>query len=74
VDEDERSAAAGITGVARTIGSSAALLLTGVLFSDQALLSLPFFLAGVKIVYDIALFWSFRSVRPPEEAVKVSNP
>lgn len=75
VDEDERSAAAGITGVARTIGSSAALLLTGVLFSDQALLSLPFFLAGgVKIIYDIALFWSFRSVRPPEEAVKTGNP
>jgi hypothetical protein len=31
--------------------------------------ALPFILCGVlKIVYDLALLWTFRGVRPPEEA------
>jgi hypothetical protein len=33
-----------------------------------ALFSAPFFLAGgLKIIYDLALFRSFRALRPPEE-------
>lgn len=69
VSEDERSAAAGITGVARTIGSALALLFTGFLLSDNALLSYPFFIAGgVKIIYDLMLFHGFRSVPPPGES------
>ncbi|HUX87634.1 MAG TPA: MFS transporter, partial [Chloroflexota bacterium] len=67
VDPDERSAASGITSIARTLASAAGPVVTGTLFS-AALLSVPFFLAGgLKIVYDLTLWRSFRSVRPPEE-------
>ncbi len=68
VAPDERSAAAGITGVARTTGASLAPMLTGPLLANPALMGLPFFIAGgLKIVYDLALFRNFRQVKPPEE-------
>jgi len=68
VDPDERSAASGVTGVARTIGAALAPALAGSLLANAALLSLPFFIAGgLKIVYDLALYREFRAVRPPEE-------
>ena len=68
VSPDERSAAAGVTGVARTIGASIAPAFTGLLLGSPALLSAPFFVAGgLKIVYDLTLFRMFRAVKPPEE-------
>jgi MFS family permease len=68
VRPEERSAAAGITGVARTIGASAAPVFAGLMFARPELISLPFFLAGtLKIVYDLLLYREFVSVRPPEE-------
>jgi len=67
VDPAERSAAAGVTGIARTIGAACAPLLTGV-FLGAGLLSLPFFAAGgLKIAYDLALYRSFRTLKPQEE-------
>ena len=42
VEPDERSAASGITGVARTIGASLSPVITGVFLANPALLSLPF--------------------------------
>jgi MFS family permease len=67
VDSDERSAATGITTIARTLASSAGPVVTGALFS-ASLLSVPFLLAGgLKIGYDLTLWRSFRMVRPPEE-------
>jgi len=69
VAPDERSAAAGVTGIARTIGSSVAPLLAGPLFAVPALASVPFFVAGgLKILYDLLLWRDFRRVKPPEEA------
>lgn len=69
VNPDERSAAAGITGVARTIGASFAPVLAGPMLANPALLGLPFLLAGgLKIVYDLALYRSFRRLPPQEEA------
>jgi MFS family permease len=66
VAPDERSAAAGITTVARSIGAAAAPALSGVLLASS--LSAPFVVAGgLKIVYDILLFRGFRRHRPPEE-------
>jgi hypothetical protein len=60
VHPDERSAAAGITGVARSIGASLSPSLATLLFADEATRSLPFFLAGgIKIVYDLWLYWAF---------------
>ena len=68
VNPDERSAAAGITGIARTTGASLAPVFTGPLLAHAALLSVPFFLSGgLKIVYDLLLYRSFRAIKPPEE-------
>jgi MFS family permease len=68
VDPDERSAAAGVTGTARTVGAALSPALTGMLLGSPVLFSAPFFLAGgLKIVYDVLLFRSFRALRPPEE-------
>ena len=68
VDPDERSAATGITGIARTTGHSLSPILTGSLLSQAAWQSLPFFLAGgLKIIYDLMLYRSFRNLRPSEE-------
>ena len=68
VSSDERAAAAGVTGIARTTGAALSPVFTGPLLASPALLSVPFFLAGsLKIVYDLLLYRSFRAVRPPEE-------
>jgi MFS family permease len=68
VDPDERSAAAGITSVARTTGAALSPLFAGLLFAQPSLISAPFFIAGsLKIAYDLLLFRAFRAVRPPEE-------
>ncbi len=68
VDPDERSAAAGVTGIARTVGAAIAPAIATPLYASTALASIPFFLAGaIKIGYDLALWRSFRKVRPPEE-------
>ncbi len=68
VAPDERSAAAGVTGVARTIGASLAPVLTGLLLASRSLLGVPFLIAGgLKIVYDLSLLVSFRGLKPPEE-------
>ena len=59
---EERSAAAGITGVARTTGAAISPLFAGLLF--PALISVPFFLAGgLKIVYDLLLNRAFAHLR-----------
>ncbi len=68
VPAEERSAAAGITGVARSTGAAMAPLLAGVFLAHAATLDLLFYCAGgLKIVYDLLLYRSFVAVRPPEE-------
>ena len=68
VAPDERSAAAGITGIARTTGASLSPVFTGPLLANAALMNLPFFLSGgLKIVYDLLLYRSFKAIKPPEE-------
>jgi MFS family permease len=68
VTPDERSAAAGITGVARTTGSAISPLCVGFLFSRPSLINMPFLIAGIlKIVYDLLLYRSFVSLPAPEE-------
>ena len=72
VSPDERSAAAGITGIARTTGASVAPVVTGPLLANSALLSLPFVIAGgLKIIYDLLLYRSFKAIKPPEEENRV---
>jgi len=68
VDPDERSAAAGVTAIARSVGASISPALTGLFFGVSAL-SAPFILSGgLKIAYDLLLFREFRAVKPPEES------
>ena len=68
VDPDERSAAAGITGIARTTGASLSPLIAAPLFAVPGLAALPFFIAGgLKILYDVALWRAFRARPTPDE-------
>jgi len=68
VDPDERSAAAGLTGIARSVGAAAAPVISAPLVGIPGLAALPFVLSGsLKIVYDLLLYRSFQAVRPPEE-------
>ncbi len=70
VAPDERSAAAGITGIARTTGASLSPVFTGPLLAHTVLLNVPFFLSGgLKIVYDLLLYRSFKAIKPPEEEI-----
>ena len=69
VPADERSAANGVTGTARQLGTSLAPLCAGPLMGVAALASVPFFVAGgLKIIYDLLLWRNFRALKPPEEA------
>ena len=68
VSPDERSAAAGVTSVARTIGAAISPLFVGFMFARSDLINLPFFIAGtLKITYDLLLYKEFVAVQPPEE-------
>lgn len=68
VTPEERSAAAGVTGTARTVGASLAPGLAGLLLAQPTLMGAPLLIAGgLKVVYDLALLAAFRRIRPPEE-------
>lgn len=69
VAPDERSAASGVTAIARSVGASLSPALTGLFFSIPVLFSAPFFISGgLKIVYDLLLWREFSAVKPPEES------
>jgi MFS family permease len=71
VDPDERAAAAGVTGIARTTGASISPLIAAPLMAAPALAGVPFIVAGaLKIVYDLLLWRAFRARPTPEEAAK----
>lgn len=68
VSPEERSSAAGVTGIARTLGASLAPVFAAPLIGIPALSGLPFIISGVlKLVYDFSLFHSFKTIKPPEE-------
>jgi MFS family permease len=68
VHPDERSSAAGITTIARSVGAAISPSISAQMMAAAATMSSPFFLAGgIKIIYDVALYFSFRALKPPEE-------
>jgi len=68
VAPDERSAAAGVTGIARSLGVAASPLIAAPLLIGSAYIGAPFVIAGsLKILYDVLLYRRFQAVRPPEE-------
>jgi MFS family permease len=68
VSREERSAAAGITSVARTTGAAISPLFVGFMFARSSWINVPFFIAGtLKILYDLLLYKEFVALQPPEE-------
>ena len=66
----ERAAAASVTSVPRGLASAASPALAGALLA-AGYWSAPFVICGaLKIAYDLALLWTFRGIRPPEEEVR----
>lgn len=64
VPNRKRTAASGITNVARSIGAASSPVLAGLLMANPLLFSTPFFFAGgLKILYDLYLFKMFKNVQ-----------
>lgn len=67
VTPPERAAAASITSVPRSLAAAASPAMAGALLAAD-LDAWPLVICGVlKIIYDVALLWAFRHIRPPEE-------
>jgi len=67
VEEDERTASAGITNLSRNIAQAISPSITGYIIGILSL-SAPFIIGGVlKILYDISLYINFRKIKPSEE-------
>ena len=69
VTPEERTAAASVTSLARSVGSASSPALSGLLLQGSLLVfGLPFILAGIlKAAYDSSLWLLFRHVRLQEE-------
>jgi MFS family permease len=68
VNEDERTAASGLTNVSRNISQAVSPSLIGYVFQSFLALSGPFVLGGViKIIYDLALYFNFRNIKSRDE-------
>jgi MFS family permease len=60
VDPDERSSAAGVTAVARSVGAAVSPSLSTMLLASRAFMAAPFFVGGgLKIIYDLLLYRGF---------------
>jgi MFS family permease len=67
VTPPERAAAASLTTVPRSLAAAASPALAGALFA-AGMTAWPFIICGaLKIAYDLALLWSFRHLKAPEE-------
>jgi MFS family permease len=74
VNPEERTAASGVTNVARSVGAAISPALGGLLMADPGLFSASFIIAGgLKIVYDLCLYSMFQKIRPPEESTRVPS-
>jgi MFS family permease len=68
VPAGERSAANGVTGTAKQLGTAIGPLIAGKLFGAAAATALPFLVCGLlKSTYDLLLWRAFRKHRAPEE-------
>jgi MFS family permease len=63
----ERPAAASVTSVPRSLAAAISPAIAGALFAADHYAA-PLIICGVlKIGYDLALLWTFRHIKPPEE-------
>jgi len=70
VKPEERSRVAGLINLPRSLTSAIGPTIAGFVMQFMGS-SLPFlFAGGLKAVYDLALYFNFRDVKPPEEQVE----
>jgi MFS family permease len=63
----ERTAAASVTAVPRSLASAISPAISGALLT-ASFTGLPLVISGcLKVAYDLALLYSFRHIKPPEE-------
>jgi len=68
VKPEERTRVAGLINLPRSLTQAISPTIASILMQFVGL-SLPFIIAGtIKSIYDIALYWTFKDIRPPEEA------
>ena len=73
VDPAERTAAAMFTNTSRAVAQAASPAISGPAITAAGS-GMPFFLgAGLKIVYDLLLYRSFRAVRTPDEEARLRS-
>src|SRR3954453_11238273 len=71
VNEDERTAAAGITNISRNVAQAVSPSIAGYILQSVSFLAAPFLIGGLlKIVYDVLLYVNFKKIKPPEEHKK----
>jgi MFS family permease len=71
VSPEERSAAAGVTAMARSLGAACAPGMAMALVGQPGYSDALFYICGgLKIVYDLTLYVLFVSVKPPEERMQ----
>ena len=67
VNEDERSAAAGLTNISRNIAQSISSTVIGFILQSFSYLAAPFVLGGLlEIIYDVSLYFNFRNTKPQD--------
>ncbi|MGA9910509.1 MAG: hypothetical protein WBP84_09910 [Nitrososphaeraceae archaeon] len=67
VNEDERTAADGITNISRNIAQSLSPTVTGYILESFSYLAALFVLGGLlKIIYDVSLYFNFRNTKPQD--------
>jgi MFS family permease len=68
VNENERTAAVGITNISRNITQAISPSIAGYILQFVSFLYAPFLLGGaLKIIYDVALYLNFRKIKPSDE-------
>jgi MFS family permease len=74
VKDEERTAATGITNISRNISQVLSPSLAGYIIQSLSLFFAPFLIGGVlKVIYDIALYFSFRNIKPQQEEDDVNK-
>jgi MFS family permease len=70
----ERTAAASVTAVPRSLASAISPVFAGLLLT-LPFSGAPLIIAGtLKIAYDLGLLWAFRHIKPPEERQPIAAP
>lgn len=71
VKDEERTAATGITNISRNISQALSPTLAGYIIQSLSLFFAPFLIGGIlKVIYDFALYFSFRNIKPQQEENK----